>query len=656
MFFPQEMSEIELIVPEKDLLAVTDLLTGRGIFQQVDASNLSTRTSQSSTDSWKEHAAEYAAVERQILSIMQTLSVDEGAPPATNQTQMIDIKKVQPVVGEIELATKDVTNQLAANEKTLSQLPTYIHEMEPLADIDLNISLLRNPRYVHSILGTMPVANIERLETSLARTPFVLMPLREDRKDAVVWLTGAKANADILDRAARSAYLNPFDFTHTYDGTPAEIIKALNSDIQSAKEQIEKQKIVTADLRKKYEKQLQESLWSVRTSRMLADTMARFGKLKFTYLIVGWVPSADVSGLTDKLKQISANIIIDTTTAKPAGSSQGTPVSLHNPPVLSAFELLVNTFARPRYEEIDPTILIAITFPLLFGAMFGDVGHGLTLSLLGVLLIVLGNRSSSRGMKDMGTIVIICGLSAAVFGFLYGSIFSFEDKIQALWMHPIENILLTLGVAIGLGLVILSVGYLLNLYNAFRAGDWGRFLFDPNGLAGLVLFWSMLGLVASFFVPGWSGLTPVFIILVVIGALTGVVLSEPLKHLVNGHRPLIHGGIGMFALQSFFELLEKFISLFSNSMSYVRVGAFAVAHAGLSSAVFVFANMASGGTNQGIGYWVVVVIGNIFIVGFEGMIVGIQTMRLHYYEFFSKFFTGGGASYEPLVPVHTQEK
>jgi V/A-type H+-transporting ATPase subunit I len=323
---------------------------------------------------------------------------------------------------------------------------------------------------------------------------------------------------------------------------------------------------------------------------------------------------------------------------------------------LNAFELRVNTFARPRYEEIDPTILIAITFPLLFGAMFGDVGHGLTLSLLGVLLIMLARRSSSRGMADMGTIVIICGLSATVFGFLYGSIFSFEDKIHALWMHPIENILLTLGVAIGLGLVILSIGYLLNLYNAFRAGDWGRFFFDPNGLAGLILFWSMLGMVASFFLPALSALTPLFIVLVVLAALTGVVLSEPLKHLVNGHRPLIHGGIGMFALQSFFELLEKFISLFSNSMSYVRVGAFAVAHAGLSSAVFVFAAMASGGTNTGLGYWAVVVIGNIFIVGFEGMIVGIQTMRLHYYEFFSKFFTGGGASYEPLTPIRTQEK
>jgi V/A-type H+-transporting ATPase subunit I len=110
----------------------------------------------------------------------------------------------------------------------------------------------------------------------------------------------------------------------------------------------------------------------------------------------------------------------------------------------------------------------------------------------------------------------------------------------------------------------------------------------------------------------------------------------------------------MFAFQAFVELFEKLISLFSNSMSFVRVGAFAVAHAGLSGAIFVLALMV--GPDKGIGYWLVVVLGNLFIVGFEGLIVGIQTMRLHYYEFFSKFFTGGGALYQPLTPLHAEEQ
>jgi V/A-type H+-transporting ATPase subunit I len=220
-------------------------------------------------------------------------------------------------------------------------------------------------------------------------------------------------------------------------------------------------------------------------------------------------------------------------------------------------------------------------------------------------------------------------------------------------MQPIHHITDILLVAIGAGVVILSIGFLLNIYNAWVAQDWARLLFDPNGLAGLLLYWSLLGLAGSLALPAFPVPTPVFVTLAVIGGVA-VMFSEFFKHLVEGHRPLIEGGIGMFLFQSVVELFEKLISLFSNSMSYVRVGAFAVAHAGLSGAFFVLAELVDG--SRGIGYLIVLLVGNIFIVGFEGLIVGIQTMRLHYYEFFSKFFTGGGTPYEPLTPVRVEEK
>ena len=112
----------------------------------------------------------------------------------------------------------------------------------------------------------------------------------------------------------------------------------------------------------------------------------------------------------------------------------------------------------------------------------------------------------------------------------------------------------------------------------------------------------------------------------------------------------------MFAVQAAAELLEKVISVFSNTLSYVRVGAFAIVHAGFTGAVFVIAKLAGGGTEAGFGYWAVVVIGNLFVIALEGFIVTIQTMRLHYYEFFSKFFLGGGSAYEPLTLATAQEK
>jgi V/A-type H+-transporting ATPase subunit I len=209
-------------------------------------------------------------------------------------------------------------------------------------------------------------------------------------------------------------------------------------------------------------------------------------------------------------------------------------------------------------------------------------------------------------------------------------------------MRPLENIMQILILAIGAGIVLLIAGFIIGMFNAFVARDWGHFFFDRNGLAGFLLYVSLITLVVEVFTR--QTVIPMPVLLGIAG-ISGVIItvSEVLKRLVEGHRPLVPEGIATYAIQAFFELFETLISFLSNSLSYVRVGAFAVAHAGLSSVIFILAGLA------GPGYWVVVILGNIFIILFEGLIVGIQTMRLEYYEFFSKFFRGGGTRYEPLT-------
>jgi len=653
MFFPEAMTETELIIPEKDLLPVTKVLAGQGIFHQVDASYMSSKDDSEAVVSWREHAAEYAALERQLVFTMQALNVEEGTPSKAEDNAMIEIEEVRPLVGQIEEDVKAANNQLTTWQKDLERLQNYIKELEPISDVDLDVSVLRNPRYIHSTLGSMPAANLDRLETSLSRIPYVLLILRKEQENAIVWLTGAQFNADILERAARSAYLNPLVLAEKFEGAPSDIIKSLNGEIEKTQKEIEKQKGKINQLREAHEQQLQKLLWRVRASRLLADAMARYGKLHYTYLIVGWVPSSRIETLTQQLKQVSQNILIEATPSAQRGSGNQTiPVALRNPGLLGSFQMLVTTYARPRYEEIDPTLLITLTFPLLFGAMFGDVGHGLLLALFGGLL-ASRRVASLRSMAGLGPIIAVCGLVATAFGFLYGSIFGLEDIIPALWIRPMENITQILGIAIGAGIVILSLGFFLNLFNAARAQAWGRFVFDPNGLAGLSLFWSLLGLAASALLPDFPVPTSVFVVIAVIAGLA-VMFSEVFIHMMEGHRPLFEGGLGIYAIQAIVELFEKLISFLSNSLSYVRVGAFAVAHVGLSAVIYILANLAS--PSHGFGYWLVAIIGNLFIVGFEGLIVGIQTMRLEYYEFFSKFFMGGGAPYEPLTPLTVGEK
>jgi V/A-type H+-transporting ATPase subunit I len=652
MFYPQSMTEIELIVPEKDLLAVTRMLAGQGVFHQTDASYLNSEMGIGSVDSWQEKAAAYAALERRILATMQALDVEEGPPPPAERASMIEVEVVRPLVEQIEQEVQKASEQLANEQERLEQLESYVHQLEPVADIALDVSALRNPRYLFSMLGLIPVANVERLQTSLERIPSVLLTLRQDSQKAVVWLVGTQRNADILERAARSAYLNPLTLPDAYQGTPSEIIESLQTGIERAQQHVTEQKATMTGLHEVRRQQLQTLLWRVRASRMLADVITRFGRLRYTCLIVGWVPSSRVADLTQQLTQASHGILIETTPSKRSDVKQNVPVALHNPGILHAFQLLVTTYARPRYEEVDPTLLIMLTFPLLFGAMFGDVGHGLVLVLLGGLVASRRVRAL-RGLASLGTIIVACGLVATLFGFLYGSIFGLENVLPALWIRPMDNIMQILVVAIGAGVVLLSVGFLLGILNAWRARDWGRLLFDHNGVAGLVLYWSLIGLAAAVFISGFLVRPLVFVVPAVVAGLA-VMFSEVLTRLIAGHRPLVEGELGTYAIGTIFELFETLISLLSNSLSYVRVGAFAVAHAGLSAVVFILAEMVS--PTRGVGYWIVVALGNLFVIGFEGLIVGIQTMRLEYYELFSKFFAGGGMCYQPISLLPTAEE
>ena len=661
MLFPEAMTELELIVPSKDLLPVTKVLGNNGVFHQIDSTYLGLENLGPNT--WQERAASYSNLERRIQTIMQNLNLQEEYSGSSTMDSVAELEPLQAAVDRIEGDVRKTSDQLSAEKKTLEQLESQLNQLEPIANTSVNVGALRNSHYLHSVLGIIPAENVSRLETSLARVPHAFFTLREDPKKPVVWLLGPRSNSDVIDRAVKSAYLNPLSLPEEFDGTPAQINESLRKAIEASKRKIAELNEALTKLGSTYKTELQKVLWDVHVSRMIADAIARFGQLRHTYVVVGWVPSAELDGLTRRLKQASKEALIEARPMDPLGHSDNVPVSLHNPKWLAPFELLVNTYARPRYNEIDPTMFIGITFPLLYGAMFGDVGHGLVLAAIGWFL----SRRSA-----LGGLLVACGLSGAIFGFLYGSIFGFEEVLphhpffgRFFWMSPIHDVLAILQVAIGAGIVLLITAHVVNLYNAARSGDWGRFFFDSNGLAGLVLYLSflvILGSVAASLFTGDSFLPPVLLeigrigivvtiakILFVVGLFLATIFSHPLQHWMETGHFEVEGGWGMFAIQSAAEVLEKFISMLSNTLSYVRVGAFAIVHAGFTGAVFVIARLVGGGAESGFGYWTVVVLGNLFVIGLEGFIVTIQTMRLHYYEFFSKFFRGGGSPYEPLT-------
>lgn len=666
MLFPKEMSEIELIVPSKDLVAVAKVLSGRGVFHQVDSTYLGLENLGPNT--WQEKAGSLSTMERRIQSIMQSLNLMEEYPADAEIGSMVELEAIRPAVERIEEEVKAASDQLSAENKKLELLESQLRQIEPIADVKVSVGSLGKSSFMHSILGVIPAANVSRLRTSLVRVPHVFFTLREDPQKPVVWILGSKSNMDVLERAAKSAYLNPLNLPEEFSGTPEQITEMLKNEIEATKKKIAELGANLVNLAGAYKNELQDKLWNVHISRIMADAIVRFGQLRHTYVVVGWVPTSALEDLISRLKLASKEILIETMATSRTGHHSNVPVALSENKWLKPIQLLVGTYGHPSYGELDPTLLMAFTFPFLYGAMFGDLGQGVVLLVLGILM---HKKIFMGAMQSLGLLIAYCGASAAFFGYLYGSIFGFEGHLieeylhfhfEPTWFSPMADILGILSIAIDAGIIILLFSFLLGMFNSYRAKDWAHFLFGHTGITTFIFYICFLAMLGAFL--GDTALAPSVAVAINSLALpfttllavfgVAVMFGGFLRNMVEGHTLIEGRGVGgfaMFLIQSLMDLIETVISMLSNTLSFIRVGAFAVAHGGLSLAIFSLA-----GHEADLGFWITIVLGNIFIIGFEGLIVGIQTMRLHYYEILGKFFHGGGMQFEPLKLTPSKEE
>jgi V/A-type H+-transporting ATPase subunit I len=345
------------------------------------------------------------------------------------------------------------------------------------------------------------------------------------------------------------------------------------------------------------------------------------------YILYGFMSERDAKKL---LKEVEGdeNVHITWEEAQENGKLIP-PTRLSNPRIFKPFEMFVEMYGLPAYGEMDPTIFIALTYTLMFGIMFGDVGQGVVLLIGGFLLY--------RYKKmNLAAIVSLAGIWSTFFGFMYGSVFGFEDWLKPVWMRPMDNIMTTLMLAIGFGMILILGAMVINMVNAVREKEKGRFLFSPSGLSGIICY----GCVVVCIVLYATGhpLPATGIIGAAVGIpLVAILLKEPLSNLVEKKKIFPEGSKVMFFVEALVELFDVVLSYATNSISFVRVGAFALSHAGMMGVVLTLAGYESGSPNL-----IVVVLGNILVTGLEGLVVGIQVLRLEYYEMFSRFYKGSG--------------
>lgn len=356
--------------------------------------------------------------------------------------------------------------------------------------------------------------------------------------------------------------------------------------------------------------------------------------------LTGWMDIQDKEKLIGIMQSICQNRFLLKITKDPEA-----PVRLRNIRIFKPFELLVNIMGTPSSNELDPTPVAALTYVIMFGLMFGDLGQGLVLMLAGLFLKRSGQKKAQQFFGQAGEILLACGASAAVCGLLYGSVFSSEHLLPAIWFHPTEDILRLFSLTILMGAILIIIGFSLNIINGCLNGDYFGALLEKRGLAVGILYATV---VASVFYHQQTGQPPS--LWLIAPAVCLPLLAFSMKSLLGQAffqkaRPQ---HLAEYVVETFMEIVEIVLGLFANTISFIRVGAFALSHAGLSMVTYTLAGMADPARTS-VGAVIIIVIGNIFIMGFEGLICGIQSLRLEYYEFFSRFFKGEGIPFSPFT-------
>lgn len=637
MFIPERMSEVNLFIYEEDIQPVTLALAQLGVLQVEEESGAKEANR---GGRWPALATAYATQERRLAELLETLKLDRRAivlPPDLDVGN--DLNQITVTLQQAEQAISTWQQHDQQAQANLERLHLLTAQLRLLAPIEIPVEQMTALHDLYLTVGAMPTVNLRRIQTALFRIPFVMIPAFQNGTRTLVFAATIPEHAPILDRALHSAFFEPIPLPADVQGLPAQALTAFTQRERAAAEQRAAVAAQRQQLATTWGEPLLAAWHRARACRTLADAISRFPLQGQVYLIAGWTPASALAHLTATVQAITEQrAIIEV--LEPDEARLQVPTRLRNPPVLAAFEGLVTTFGFPAYNEIDPTPLVGLTFVLMYGMMFGDIGHGLLLALVGVWL---WRRQAAGG--QLAPVLIAAGGSAMLFGVLYGTVLGMP-LFPPLWVRPLDDMIALLLAAVVAGIVLLNLGFILQLLIAGRTHDWAQLLLDKNGLAGLWLYWSLLG--GGFAI--WQGSLSINLWLLLILAPTLLLFfNGPLARLLQRQRPLVAGGWGEYAVLAFFELFEAFIGYAGNSLSFVRLGAFAVAHEGLSQVVLLLA-----GETVNLRWFLVLALGSLIIVGFEGLIVGIQTLRLEYYEFFGKFFRGNGRPFTPLRIVELQ--
>lgn len=606
---------------------------------------------------------------RFILPILEE-NIDEllGFAQLTSGESMMDEKNFVLTVKKLNDLYKDSLNldmeSLAKADNDLDQALSVAKEFEgnleieygKLNDLYSKIEILEKSRRAYSYLDELDVKmseldNLENFSYSLGSvtkdnaarlksiynsvTSLVFHVGNQENKEEVFLIISPKDLEIESQRILKALNFKPIEgFDPKYSKTPSETIDLLTSEINNLNE---KSKDQSKKLNMHLEEYRNEAVVSFNTISLYANLTIIKKSMAFSeenFYFSGWISKKDKKRMEAIAAKYPDIIIMFSDTDD---GIRNPPTKMKNNWLFRPFEAIVKLYGVPSYNELDPTPFLSITYMFCFGFMFGDVGQGLFLAIAGFIL-------GKRGV-ELGKVLFRLGICSTFFGFMYGSFFGFENVIQAVLVRPFEEVNTMLFTAIGIGILMLFVAYIYSIINKLKKKEIKEGVFGKNGICGFILYVSLLGLVALNIVNFSLAyiLIPVLIGLVILMIFL-VLVREPLSNYILKRNKLYEESASEYYVESGFELLEMILGMFSNTVSFIRIGAFALTHVGLFMAFQTLATMAQNGLIS-VG---VLVFANVLIIVLEGLIVSIQALRLQFYELFSKYYTGDGVEFKSV--------
>ena len=561
----------------------------------------------------------------------------EKMPDASEFTAEIIERELE----RISASVKDKREALQESQSLMTECQNALVHLSHLQKSEHDLGKLLHCRHIVCRFGKLPEENLEKLDFYASQS-FVFT--KYDSAHAYAWGFYFSTPDQIasVDQIMRGLLFEEFHIPDFVQGTPAEAMEELEKTVS------EKKTAITA---------LEQELSAIYEAESdLIARMYRFMRYQNSvyklreqcavvrgknFCLMGYIPVSQKESFQKCIDQVP-NLTVGY--EEPwTDSKMQPPVLLKNDRFSKPFAMFTEMYGLPSYHGFNPTTLLAITYTLLFGIMFGDVGQGLLMFLIGLFL-------DKKKKMPLGAIISRIGLSSAFFGVIYGSVFGYEHLLDVpfeklgipfLPLHAMEHTNVFIFGAIGIGALMILLSIVVNVVIRLKQKNYAEAVFGNNGIFGFVFFAALLGIVIGI-LTGIRVVSVPYIIFLVVLPLLGMFFREPLGALVAG-KPIEFESAGDFIASNFFECFEFLLGYATNTLSFIRVGGFVFSHAGLMSVVMLLADMTGKAASP-----FVVIFGNLFVMCLEGLIVGIQVLRLEFYEIFSRCYDGDG---KPFVPI-----